>query len=444
MAPTRFLPSLPSLTLLLTTPALAQDFDVLDLGASGSQNQTWSISNSGHVAGYAAFGATTEGFVYVDGQVEYVGIPAGTSRSDMLGINDVGSAVGKSGLTFEDGQAILWQPGEPLQSLGTLGGSRSAGIAINNMDQIVGWSDLTGDEESRPFLYEDGMMAALPILGGTQGQATWINDSGQIVGTTTTDTDGLQQFAVLWDGGDPVRLPPFHAGQNNLVDYIHNNGDIAGSVRIPDEINGGFKRRAAIWRDGEIHQILGTLADGSGAEPFALSWASGINSSGEIVGMSVNAASSLVPFLYRDGEMIQLDELMPDGWIADFIGSGAINDAGQITVSGFMPQGTRRALLLTPNTSAVEGPEHRRELNVFATGSRILYSIEEPAPVSVELFDLRGSRVATVEKGWREAGTHEVEWMERDANGRSAASGVYFARVKTPNHQGTARIFVVR
>ena len=252
---------------------------------------------------------------------------------------------------LEDGQAILWTPdGSPdgvLQSLGTLGGSRSAGLSINEAGEIVGWSKLAGDAESRPFLWNGAAMDSLPLLGGTQGEARWINNVGQVVGTSTTATDGLQQFAVLWEDDTVTQLPPIIAGQNHLVGFIHDNGDIAGSVRTPGPM-GGFVRRAAIWRDGGLFLTLGTLADGSEAEPFATSWASGINASGVVVGMSVNAASALVPFVYRDGDMVQLDDLMPEPWIADFVGDGAINDAGQIVVSGFMPGQGSRALLLTP------------------------------------------------------------------------------------------------
>ena len=418
----------------------AQEYELLDLGASGSANQPWSISRDGFVAGYSQLGANTQGFVWDGSALSYVGIPNGTSRSDMLGVNNLGEAVGKSGLTFENGEAILWHPGGPLESLGTLGGSRSAGLSINDSGQIVGWSKLEGDEESRAFLYEDGTMSALPVLGGTQAQAEWINASGQIVGTSTTDDDGLQQFGVLWEEGEIFRLPPVFPGENNLANFIHDNGDIAGSVRIPGD--GGFVRRGAIWRDRGVLLTLGTLADGSGAEPFATSWASGVNASGEIVGMSVNAASTLVPFVYRNGVMTELTELMPEPWVASFVGSGAINDAGQIVVSAFRPGETSRAVILTPATSSTppQTTASASELRVTTQGETILLSSQTPVRASLDLYDVAGRHIANLLRDAELLGEREVAWNGRSRTGAVAPTGLYFVRLHTPADERRARL----
>ncbi|MCA9727437.1 MAG: hypothetical protein KC729_07125 [Candidatus Eisenbacteria bacterium] len=437
------------LTLGLAQDACAQQFEVLDLGAGGSTNQTWGISPNGFVAGYSSIGARDEGFVYDGEDAVFVGIPPGTSRSDMLSVNTLGEAVGKSGTTNESGQAILWHSGGPLESLGTLGGNRSAALSINELSQIVGWSQLSGNTESRPFLY-DAQMTALPLLGGTQGQAEWINDAGQVVGTSTTDDDGLQQFAVLWENDGVTRLPPVFPGQNNLASYIHDNGDIAGSVRIPGP--SGFVRRAAIWRDGEVYLTLGTLADGSPQEPFATSWASGVNASGDVVGMSVDAQGSLVPFLYQNGEMQRLQDLVPTPWVLTFLGSGAINDAGQIAVSGFQPgQSGSRALLLTPSTTGVETPPtqspSRNELvTISVRGSRIVYSLAERARVRLTVHDVQGRLVSTLVERTEDAGSHELRWRERLRSSGDAsvvASGVYFVRLETDLGGGTVRLVVL-
>ncbi|MEZ4650062.1 MAG: hypothetical protein R3E97_14990 [Candidatus Eisenbacteria bacterium] len=425
---------------LFAVPSLAQDYELLDLGASGSANQPWSISRDGFVAGYSQLGSNTQGFVWDGSSLSYVGIPNGTSRSDMLGVNNFGEAVGKSGLSFENGEALLWHPNGFLESLGTLGGSRSAGLSINDSGQIVGWSKLAGDQESRAFLYESGSMSALPVLGGTQAQAEWINASGQIVGTSTTDADGLQQFAVLWEGGEVFRLPPVVPGENNLANFIHDNGDIAGSVRIPGD--DGFVRRAAIWRDREVFLTLGTLADGSPAEPFATSWASGVNARGEVVGMSVNAANTLVPFIYRDGVMTELTELMPEPWVANFVGSGAINDAGQIVLSAFRPGEATRAVILTPATSSAppQTPDSASSLRVTTRGHTIHLSTEERVRASLDLYDVAGRHVANLMRDTDLVGDRKVEWDGRTRNGGTAPTGLYFVRLHTSAAERRARL----
>ena len=328
------------------SPGLAQDYTVTDLGVTGIINHTWAINAHGQIAGYSLIddghgNQHYEGYFYDGEAIDFVGT-RGAPGSDLLGINNLGEAVGK--LWGDDGQAILRRANGRVQQLGTLGGARSYARAVNDLGQVVGSSHLANDYDSRPFVWQNGVMTALPILGGTQGVASWINNAGQIVGTTTTDTDDLQQFGVLWEGGDPVRLPP-HNGHAHIPWFIHDNGDIVGLVHF-DGPN-GLTSRGALWHDGRV-EILGTLADDTPVEEFASSWASGINAHGVIVGMSVNELSQSVPFVMIGGEMLQIDRLIPGAWLGVWVGDGAINDAGQIAMEAVAPDGTSHALLLTP------------------------------------------------------------------------------------------------
>lgn len=341
------------LTVLIATglqPVWAQEYSVTDIGASGDSNYAWSINQLGQVAGYSYFTDNqgyqiANGFFYDGSTVDYVGTPGGGTGSDLAGVNDLGEAVGKA--WGDRGTALLRRANGHVTRLGTLGGSRSYARAINNLSQVVGTSKLEGDLQSRPFIWQDGAMEALPLLGGGQGTARWINNSGTIIGSSTTDTDGLQQFAVVWEGGTVTRLPPMDFNYSHIANYIHDDGTILGTVHLPSA-PGEFTSRAAIWRNAELVEILGTLADGTPAEEIAASWASGMNSSGTIVGESTNPQNRFVPFVYRDGEMFDLEQLIPEPWTLIHLGPGAINDAGQIAVTGLLPGGTIRALLLTP------------------------------------------------------------------------------------------------
>jgi uncharacterized membrane protein len=442
------------LVAIVPQSAWAQEYEVTDLGALGVTNQPWSVNSLGQVAGWSGFpDGHDEGFFFDGNTIDYIGTPGPTTRSDLVGINDLGEAVGKSGTVHENGEALLRRTNGSVRRLGTLGGSRSAAMSINNSSLVVGWSKLPGDAESRPFIWENGVMDSLPLLGGGQGQAEWINDVGQIVGGSTTDTDGLTQFAVIWEEATVTRLPPIYPkrpGLNNVAYYIHDNGDIAGFIRIP-EAPPDFTTRGAIWRDGQVHLQLGTLADGTPVEPFASSWASGVNASDVVVGMSVNAQSALVPFVYRNGEMVQLDDLMPDPWVANFVGAGAINDAGQIVVSALVPGGGSHALLLTPvSPTAVADDLDSRAGNgdpgyYLAThGHWITYGIARSDLVTVSLFDVMGRLVARPVDRRQSAGEYEVAWDGRTRSGRRAASGVYFVHLATPGFTASRRLTLVR
>ncbi|HXV14451.1 MAG TPA: heparinase II/III family protein [Candidatus Krumholzibacteria bacterium] len=69
--------------------------------------------------------------------------------------------------------------------------------------------------------------------------------------------------------------------------------------------------------------------------------------------------------------------------------------------------------------------------NPFNSRTTLTYTVPADGPVTVAVFDARGARVATlVHREFRRTGDHRVEWDGRTDGNRSAASGVYFARVE--------------
>jgi probable HAF family extracellular repeat protein len=334
--------------LLLVAVVSGQEYQVTDLGATGDNgNIAWSLNQHGDACGWSDFiNSGSEGFLYRQGRLRYVGFVQGRSRSDLVAVNNLGHGVGSSGTVHEEPRAFVWL-GTHKVNLGTLGGDDSRGHGINDLGQAVGSSKLP-DNSWRGFIWENGEMRALATLpGGEHAGADWINNAGQIVGTSEAVPGSRQRYGVIWEDEQIFQLPPLN-GRNHIPRYIHDNGDVAGLVRLPEF---GGRPRAVIWRDREIVLQLGTLADGGPFEQIASSSASGVNADGEIVGRSTPATGDgSVPFVYRDGEMFQLDHLMPAPWKAYSIGPGAINDAGQIVVRGGIPGNTSRALLLTPIT----------------------------------------------------------------------------------------------
>lgn len=345
-----FLVSLPTIVagLVFASIVSAQEYEVTDLGTTGDNgNMAWSLNQHGDVCGWSYFiDSGSEGFLYREGRLRYVGFVQGMSRSDLVAVNNLGHGIGTSGTVHEDQRAFIWR-GTHRVNLGTLGGDRSHGRGINDLEQAVGSSKLENNTASRAFTWENGEMRALPTLGGELGSAWWINNAGLIAGYASADPESNQTYGVIWENEQIYQLPPLD-GKHHLPLYIHDNGDIAGFARLP-QFEG--RTRAVIWRDRQIVLQLGTLADDTPFEPIAGSEAYAINADGVIVGMSTNATGDgHVPFIYRDGEMIQLDDLMPEPWEAYRVGPGALNDAGQIAVQAGIPGQQSRALLLTPIT----------------------------------------------------------------------------------------------
>jgi hypothetical protein len=67
--------------------------------------------------------------------------------------------------------------------------------------------------------------------------------------------------------------------------------------------------------------------------------------------------------------------------------------------------------------------------NPFNPTTTIRYTVPSKGRVVVEIYDARGSHVATLVSGERDAGAYTQEWTGRDDSGRAVSSGVYFARV---------------
>jgi len=69
--------------------------------------------------------------------------------------------------------------------------------------------------------------------------------------------------------------------------------------------------------------------------------------------------------------------------------------------------------------------------------TRIGFALPHDGAVSVEIFDATGRLVRSLLDEEMSAGEHAVVWDGRDGRGESAASGIYFYRLTTP--EGTLR-----
>jgi probable HAF family extracellular repeat protein len=108
---------------------------------------------------------------------------------------------------------------------------------------------------------------------------------------------------------------------------INAQGDVVGFSN-PDEPGdevGDFISRAFLWINGSATAVdLGTLDDDLFSEAFA------INAAGQVVGISFGGAAGARAFIYENGELINLNDLVdiaPDVLLS----AQDINDAGQIT-----------------------------------------------------------------------------------------------------------------
>lgn len=77
-------------------------------------------------------------------------------------------------------------------------------------------------------------------------------------------------------------------------------------------------------------------------------------------------------------------------------------------------------------------------------GAALALRISRPGDVRVQLFDVRGRLVRTIDEGKYPAGERLVRWNGQDDHGKQVGSGIYFFRVETPDGIKRQRIAILR
>src|SRR5579883_1373033 len=325
---------------LLTNPARAQKYDVIDLGtgqSSGSYAQ--SINNKGQVVGYSYKSDGAHAFLYDTGELIDLGNLGGTNTY-ALSLNDKGQAAGVLE-TISGAEAFILRNGS-FATLGNLGALNSYAYGINNNGDIVGYLDtLTG---ARAFLYQGGTNIDIGTLGGTNSFGYGVNSLLQVAGASLTSDNGLLH-AFFWQTN---AIRDLNEGLASPVNWqlrearaINDLGQIVGSGILNGHEH-GFLYQSGVVSD------LGILNGGTNSYALAL------NNHQDIVGASSTAANRLHASLWRNGEIVDLNSMLPNNSRWELREATGINDLGQIVGSGILA-GKDHAFLLTPISPATSG-----------------------------------------------------------------------------------------
>lgn len=175
----------------------------------------------------------------------------------------------------------------------------------------------------------------LGTLGGAYSQAAGINDSGQVVGTVAT-ADGTSAHAFLYSGGIMTDLGTLDAsnaiagGRVRAISHasgINNSGQIVGYSQTAP-----FSSDHAFLYSGGSMTDLGNMSTWTSAN----SYASSINANGQVVGFGNAPNLSNAPyqsFLYSDGVMTDLGPPVSSG-VSSY--ARDINDSGQVVGEAYI------------------------------------------------------------------------------------------------------------
>jgi probable HAF family extracellular repeat protein len=348
---------------LAVTPAQPADavgstYNVTGLESGWTNTIARDINETGLIAGQGQNpSGQARAFLWKGNQIKDLEVPAEGNLSRARSINGSGQVVGEW-RTLVGGQqrfkAFLWK-GNQIKDLNALiptgsGWDLLGAQAINKSGQIVGSGTI--NSQTHAFIYENGTVTDLPVpLGDSFSEAFGINDSGYVVGESGSALGGqaflyangeVDKFGALLDHSEH----PYSEAMN-----LNDSGDVVGwsytPMATPQDPPQGL---AFLYNRDEDGEAKITYLDPLPDDRY--SRARDIDESGLVVGWSRNdtGASQEQQFsavLWEDGEVNDLNDLIPadSGW--KLTDAYSINERGQIVGSGFK-DGQLRAFLLRP------------------------------------------------------------------------------------------------
>ncbi|HET9253211.1 MAG TPA: FG-GAP-like repeat-containing protein [Candidatus Eisenbacteria bacterium] len=138
-------------------------------------------------------------------------------------------------------------------------------------------------------------------------------------------------------------------------------------------------------------------------------------------------------------EALALGDLNRDG-LLDVITA----NSGSGDVSVFSPPGTLVTGVTTTPAPVLHARLDQNAPNPFNPETTIRFAVPEPGQVQLSIYDIHGRLVSKLVDGPLPAGEHAIRWDGRSATGESAASGVYYYRLRTARENESRKMVLVK
>jgi probable HAF family extracellular repeat protein len=336
-------------------------YTVTDLGTlGGTAGAAFGINNRGHVSGQGALAgnANEHAFLYVHGQksdLGTLGAPGLNSTVGTINDRDEVAIISETSATdpFQENfcafftshscVGAVWKRGS-LTPLPTLGGTNAFADGVNNRGEVVGYAENSTQDPTCPTPQKldfeavtwepNGEIHELPPLkGDTVGFALGMNNRGDVAGGSGTCANTPLfplvggPHAILWENRVPRDLGSLGGTLISTAAAVNDRREVAGGSYL----SGDQTVHSFFWTEHGGMEDMGTVS------PDLASFATAINERGQVVGAScdVNPLTAQAPpncraYLWQDGQMVDLNTLIPADSPLYLLFAYQINGAGDI------------------------------------------------------------------------------------------------------------------
>lgn len=82
--------------------------------------------------------------------------------------------------------------------------------------------------------------------------------------------------------------------------------------------------------------------------------------------------------------------------------------------------------------------------NPFNPTTTLSYSLSAKSKVTLDIFNIKGQKIVTLEDDEKVSGLHSIVWNGKDSNGRSVSSGVYFYKLNVGDETKTNKMILMK
>lgn len=252
-------------------------------------------------------------------------------------ISESGLAVGYSWEYGQPARGWAWNGASMhiLQPPSSMAGAWTYANAVNAQGVIAGTIEFEG--RSYGATWHGGEVSLLdPIHAGESAGAAAINDAGLVTG-------GSWPGGIVWRNGSTTgaALPLIDGATKGSAFHVNNSGTFAGYGVRPDE-----RAYPARWSETGVGEWLAVPSEPAGAQDFVGTQLTGMNQRGDVIGWTTSYGFTGTGQLWRagrDGEFVEIGDFDPQN--PGLVVPSGINDSAWIVGLRDVPGAARGAFL---------------------------------------------------------------------------------------------------